>query len=168
LAQEIGGRMSARGGPNRPLARTTAVMFDGRANRRTTTMRFMMLMIPGGYDTAAPDVRPEADAVEAMMAFNKKLKDAGVLISLDGLHPPASGARVTYKGGKPLVTDGPFGETKEVLGGYWIIDVNSRDEAIEWARQVHGGENETVEVRQIFEMSDFPDDVQAKVAEAGF
>jgi len=91
-----------------------------------------------------------------------------VLISLDGLHPPSTGARVTYKGGKPAVTDGPFAETKEVLGGYWIIDVKDRDEAIAWAKQIPGGETETVEVRQIFEMSDFPEDVQEKVAEAGF
>ena len=131
-------------------------------------MRFMMLMIPGGYETAAPDVRPDPKGVEAMMAYNVKLKQAGVLISLDGLHPPSTGARVTYKGGKAVVTDGPFAETKEVLGGYWIIDVKDRAEAIEWARQVPGGENETVEVRQIFEMTDFPADVQAKVAEAGF
>ncbi|TGQ22512.1 YciI family protein, partial [Mesorhizobium sp. M00.F.Ca.ET.216.01.1.1] len=81
-------------------------------------MRFMMLMIPGGYAEAAPDVMPSAEAVEGMMKYNHELKKAGVLLTLDGLHPPSAGARVSYKGGKPLVVDGPFAEVKEVLGGY--------------------------------------------------
>ncbi len=126
-------------------------------------MRFMMLMIPGGYEKAGADVRPDAKAVEAMMKYNEELQKAGVLLALDGLHPPATGVRVTYKGGKPKVTDGPFAEAKEVLGGYWMIQVKSREEAIEWAKRIPGGENETVEVRQVFEMSDFPDDVQKVV-----
>ncbi|QND56264.1 YciI family protein [Mesorhizobium huakuii] len=127
-------------------------------------MRFMMLMIPGGYAEAAPDVRPDAKGVEGMMRYNEELKKAGVLLALDGLHPPSSGARVSFKGGKPVVTDGPFVEVKEVLGGYWVIDVRSREEAIEWARRCPAGENDVIEVRRVFEMSDFPEDVQ-KVAE---
>ena len=127
-------------------------------------MRFMMLMIPGGYEIAAPGTTPDAKAVEAMMAYNKDLHEAGVLIDLNGLHPPSMGARVSFKGGKPLVTDGPFAETKEVLGGYWIINVKSRDEAIAWAKKCPGGPNETIEVRQIQAMEDFPEDVQ-KAAE---
>ncbi|TPM27015.1 YciI family protein [Mesorhizobium sp. B2-3-4] len=127
-------------------------------------MRFMMLMIPGGYATAAPDVMPSAEAVEGMMKYNHELKKAGVLLTLDGLHPPSSGARVTFKGGKPAVVDGPFAEVKEVLGGYWVIDVRSRDEAIEWARRCPAGETDTIEIRQVFEMSEFPEDVQ-KVAD---
>ena len=75
-------------------------------------------------------------------------------------------ARVTFPGGKPKVTDGPFAEAKEVLGGYWMIDVKSKEEAIEWAKRCPGSENETIEVRQVQEMSDFPDDVQQ--AAAGF
>lgn len=126
-------------------------------------MRFMMLMIPGGYEKAGADARPDAKAVEAMMKYNEELQKAGVLLALDGLHPPASGVRVTYKGGKPKVTDGPFSEAKEVLGGYWMIQVKSREEAIEWARRIPGSENETVEVRQVFEMSDFDADVQKVV-----
>lgn len=126
-------------------------------------MRFMMLMIPGGYEKAGADARPDAKAVEAMMKYNEELQKAGVLLALDGLHPPASGVRVTYKGGKPRVTDGPFAEAKEVLGGYWMIQVKSREEAIEWARRIPGSENETVEVRQVFEMSDFDADVQKVV-----
>jgi len=129
-------------------------------------MRFMMLMIPKGYETAAPGTVPDAKAVEAMMAYNRELQEAGILIDLNGLHPPSMGARVSFKDGKPLVTDGPFTETKEVLGGYWIINVKSRDEAIAWAKKCPGGDNETIEVRQIQEMEDFPEDVQK--AAAGF
>lgn len=127
-------------------------------------MRFMMLMIPGGYEKAAPDARPDAKAVEAMMKYNESLQKAGVLLSLDGLHPLASGARVSFAGGKPKVTDGPFVETKEVLGGYWMIDVKSKEEAVEWAKRCPASANETIEIRQVFEMSDFPADVQ-KAAE---
>ena len=124
----------------------------------------MMLMIPGGYATAAPDAMPTAEAVQAMMKYNDALKAAGVLLSLDGLHPPSAGARVSFKGGKPLVVDGPFAETKEVLGGYWMIDVASRADAIDWARRCPASENDIIEVRQVQEMADFPEDVR-KAAE---
>ena len=127
-------------------------------------MRFMMLMIPKGYETAAPGTVPDAKAVEAMMKYNAALQKAGVLVALDGLHPPSMGARVSFSKGKPTVTDGPFAEAKEVLGGYWMIRVNSRAEAIEWARQCPGGDNEVIEIRQVQEMEDFPADVQ-KAAE---
>jgi hypothetical protein len=129
-------------------------------------MRFMMLMIPRGYETAAPDAMPSAEAVAAMMKYNEALKEAGVLITLDGLHPPATGARVSFEGGKPVVTDGPFTESKEVIGGYWMIDVKSRDEAIAWAKRCPASANEVIEIRQVHEMSDFPPDVQK--AAAGF
>ena len=129
-------------------------------------MRFMLLVIPKGYETAPVGTAPDAKSVERMMKYNEALQKAGVLLALDGLHPPSMGARVTYAGGKPKVTDGPFAEAKEVLGGYWIIDVKSRDEAIEWAKRIPAGENETVEVRQVQEMEDFPPDVQQ--AAAGF
>ena len=129
-------------------------------------MRFMMLMIPRGYETAAPGTTPPAEAVAAMMKYNEALKEAGVLITLDGLHPPASGARVSFEGGKPVVTDGPFTESKEVIGGYWMIDVKSRDEAIAWAKRCPASGNEVIEIRQVHEMSDFPPDVQK--AAAGF
>ena len=129
-------------------------------------MRFMMLMIPGGYETAAPGTMPSAEAVAAMMKYNEAMKDAGVLITLDGLHPPSMGARVSFAGGKPVVTDGPFTEAKEVLGGYWMIQVGSKEEAIQWASRVPASENEVIEVRQVQELSDFPPEVQ-KVA-AGF
>ena len=129
-------------------------------------MRFMMLMIPKGYESAPAGEMPPADAVAAMMKYNESLQRAGVLLALDGLHPPAMGARVSFKAGKPTVTDGPFAEAKEVLGGYWLIDVKSRAEAIAWASRCPAGDNEVIEVRQVQEMEDFPPDVQA--AAAGF
>jgi len=124
-------------------------------------MRFMMLMIPKGYESATPGTMPEAKAVEAMMKYNESLQKAGVLLALDGLHPPSMGARVTFAGGKPKVTDGPFAEAREVLGGYWMIQVKSREEAIEWATRCPAGPNETIEIRQVQELADFPPDVQA-------
>lgn len=129
-------------------------------------MRFMMLMIPKGYENAEPGTMPDAKAVEAMMKYNESLQKAGVLLALDGLHPPSMGARVSFSGGKPVVTDGPFAETKEVLGGYWMIDVKSKQEAIEWASRCPAGDNEIIEVRQVQEFDDFPEDVQQ--AAAGF
>jgi hypothetical protein len=123
-------------------------------------MRFMMLMIPKGYETAAPGTMPDTKAVAAMMKYNESLQKAGVLLALDGLHPPSMGARVSFKGGKPKVTDGPFAEAKEVLGGYWMIQVKSKEEAIEWASRCPGGDNEVIEVRQVQELSDFPADIQ--------
>ena len=129
-------------------------------------MRFMMLMIPQGYETAGPGAMPSAEAVAAMMKYNEALKEAGVLITLDGLHPPATGARVSFAGGTPVVTDGPFTEAKEALGGYWMIEVKSRDEAIAWAKRCPASDNEIIEIRQVQEMSDFPADVQE--AAAGF
>ena len=129
-------------------------------------MRFMMLMIPKGYETAAPGTVPDAKAVAAMMKYNESLQKAGVLLALDGLHPPSTGARVSFAGGKPKVTDGPFTEAKEVIGGYWMIQVKSRAEAIEWASRCPASANEVIEVRQVQEMADFPPDVQQ--AAAGF
>jgi len=129
-------------------------------------MRFMMLMIPKGYEKAAPGALPDAKAVAAMMKYNESLQKAGVLLALDGLHPPSMGARVSFSGGKPRVTDGPFAEAKEVLGGYWMIQVKSKAEAVEWASRCPASDNEVIEVRQVQEMSDFPPDVQE--AAAGF
>ena len=129
-------------------------------------MRFMMLLIPKGYENAAPGTTPDPKHHAEMMKYNETLRKAGVLLSLDGLHPPSMGARVTFPGGKPKVTDGPFAEAKEVLGGYWMIQVKSREEAIEWASRCPGSENETIEIRQVQEFADFPADVQAAAAHA--
>jgi hypothetical protein len=126
----------------------------------------MMLMIPAGYETAPADVQLDPERVAAMMRYNEALKDAGVLITLDGLHPPSTGARVSFATGAPVVTDGPFTEAKEVLGGYWMIEVGSREEAIAWAKKCPASPNEVIEIRQVQEMADFSPEVQA--AAAGF
>ena len=123
-------------------------------------MRFMMLMIPKGYEQAAPGTMPDAKAVEAMMKYNEELQKAGVLLALEGLHPPSMGARVSFAGGKPQVTDGPFAEATEVLGGFWMIQVKSKEEAIQWATRCPASKNEIIEVRQIQEMTDFPAEVR--------
>ena len=123
-------------------------------------MRFMMLMIPAGYEAAPPDVQLDPALAAAMMKYNEELPQAGVLITLEGLHPPSMGARVSFATGKPLVTDGPFAEAKEVLGGFWIIDVASRDEAIEWATRCPASPNEVIEIRQVQELADFSPEVQ--------
>jgi hypothetical protein len=129
-------------------------------------MRVMMLMIPGGYEKAAPDRMPDPKAVEAMMKYNEELQRAGVLLALDGLRPLSAGARVSFRHGKPAVTDGPFAEAKEVIGGYWMLQVKSKEEAIEWAKRCPASSNEVIEVRQVMEMEDFSEDV--KKAAAGF
>jgi hypothetical protein len=127
-------------------------------------MRFMMLMIPKGYEKAEPGTMPDPKAVTAMMKYNETLQKAGVLLALDGLHPPSMGARVSFAGGKPKVTDGPFAEAKEVIGGYWMIQVKSKEEAIEWASRCPGGDNEVIELRQVMEFSEFPEEIQNAAA----
>ena len=112
-------------------------------------MRFMMLVIPKGYEKAPAGFAPPADLVARMTKYNESLKKAGVLLGLDGLHPPATGARVKFSSGKATVTDGPFTETKEVLGGYWVIEVKSRAEAIEWAKRAPMQDGDIIEVRPL-------------------
>ena len=130
-------------------------------------MRFMMMMIPRVYQPEAPPgeraeegYAPPAEAVAKMMKFNEDLAKAGALIALDGLHPSSRGARVAFVGGKPKVTDGPFTEATEVIGGYWMIQAKSREEAVEWAKRCPASDGDVIEVREVFEMSDFPPDVQ--------
>ncbi len=120
-------------------------------------MRFMMMMYPGITDE---DWMPDPEAFGQMSAYNEELAQAGVLLALDGLHPGGSAAHVTVKDGKKTITDGPFAEAKEVVGGYWIIQAKTREEAVEWASRVPIGEGPRVELRQIFEISDFPQEVQ--------
>ena len=127
-------------------------------------MRFMIMVIPKGYETAAPDAVPSAEAASKMTEYNKSLQKAGVLLAIVGLFPPSAGARISYTDGKAMVTDGPFAEAKETIGGYWIIQVRSREEAIEWAKRAPVSHQHIIEVRRIFETSDFPADVQ-KAAE---
>ena len=100
------------------------------------------------------------------MKYNEAPQKAGVLLGLEGLHPPSMGARVSFEGGKAVVTDGPFAEAREVIGGYWMIQVKSKQEAIEWASRCPASGNEVIEIRQLQEFADFPADVQK--AAAGF
>lgn len=123
-------------------------------------MRFMLLMIPGGYETAGPELDLPVDGVEKMMAYNQSLVDAGILRGAEGLHPPAVGKRVSFAGGKLLITDGPFAEAKEALGGFWIIEVGSLEEATAWAARCPAQENEVIEIRRIQEMEDFSPEIQ--------
>src|SRR5216117_397605 len=129
------------------------------------TMRFMMLVIPKGYEKAGADFAPPADLVAKMTKYNDSLTKAGVLLGLDGLRPPATGARVRFSGGKPNVTDGPFTEAKEVVGGYWMIQVKSKEEAIEWNSRCSASDNEVIEIRQVQEFADFPANVKEAAAE---
>ncbi len=134
-------------------------------------MRFLMLMIPAVYQPGAPDPDKviqtmDPEKVARMMKLNEDLHAAGALIALDGLHPPSKGARVSYRGGKPVVTDGPFAEAKEVVGGYWIIKAASKAEALEWARRIPADDGDIVEVRQIQEMSDFSEEVTEAAKES--
>jgi len=128
-------------------------------------MRFMMIMFPKEYETAKAGFVPNMKDMEKMGAYNEELGKAGVLLALDDLTPPSTmSARVTFNSGKSKVTDGPFTEAKEVVGGFWIIQVKSREEALEWASRIPGSDNEMVEVRRLFEITDFPADVQEKLA----
>jgi hypothetical protein len=123
------------------------------------TMRFMMLMIPKGYEQAQAGALPDAKLVAAMTKYNEDLTKAGVLLALDGLHPSPEGARIRFSGGKGTATYGPFAEAKELLGGYWMIQVQSKAEAVEWALRCPAQDGDVIEVRQVQEMSDFPPEV---------
>jgi hypothetical protein len=133
-------------------------------------MRFMMI-IKANADTEA-GVMPSQKTLEAMGKYNEELVKAGVMLSGEGLHPSSKGARLRFSKGKPTVIDGPFPETKELIAGFWIIKVKSKDEAIEWAKKipfdpdVHmGGEGE-IELRQVFEAEEFGDELTPELRAA--
>ena len=128
-------------------------------------MRFMMIMFPKDYENVKPGWVPDLKGMEVMGKYNEQLGKAGVLLALDGLTPPSTmSARVTFKAGKSKVTDGPFTEAKEVVGGYWIIQVKSREEALEWASRIPASDNEmVVEVRRLFDMTDFDPEGQKEI-----
>jgi hypothetical protein len=121
-------------------------------------MRFMMLIYPGLESEG--DWTPDVEAVAAMGRYNEELTKAGVLLALDGLYPSSEGARISFADGKRVVTDGPFAETKELVGGYWIIQAKSKEEALEWAARCPIGGDVVLELRRIFELSDFPSELQ--------
>jgi len=120
-------------------------------------MRFMML-VKASKDSEAGAL-PSKELLAAMGQFNEEMAKAGVLLAGEGLHASSKGARITFSGSKRSVTDGPFAETKELLAGFWMIQVKSKAEAIAWASRVPFADGEVVEVRQVFEASDFPADV---------
>jgi hypothetical protein len=119
-------------------------------------MRFMMFMYP---QISEEDWNPSVEDVEAMNRYNVELREAGMLLALDGLRPPSDGASVVFEGREARVIDGPFAETKELVGGYWIIQARSMDEAMEWAKRVPGVDCR-VEVRPIWEMEDFSPEIK--------
>lgn len=122
-------------------------------------MRFMMLMIPKGYEKADSKKMPDAKGFAAMAKYNESLAKAGVLLTLDGLHPPSAGVQLSFAGGKPRITPGPFRDTTEALGGYWMIQVKSKEEAVQWASRCPASDGDVIELRQVQEMTDFPSEV---------
>jgi hypothetical protein len=120
-------------------------------------MKFMMLMIPAIYHgdkKVDPNFTPDPAKMEKMGKFNEEMGKALKIIDLNGLRPLNTGARVSFSKGKPTVTDGPFVETKEVLGGYWMVEANSKEELVKWAQRCPAEDGDTIEIRQIWEFDE--------------
>ncbi len=126
-------------------------------------MRFMMLL-PAPAEALEKCAVPSPEIVLPMRKFNQEMAKAGVLLGAEGLHPSSKGTRIRVSGGKRVVTDGPFAEAKEVIAGFWIIQVKSKEEAVEWAKRCPLPENGLIEIRQVFENYDFPPELQKKSA----
>jgi hypothetical protein len=120
-------------------------------------MRFMVLVKADKNSEAG--VLPSKELLAAMGQFNEEMAKAGVLLAGEGLQASSKGARISFSGPKRLVTDGPFAETKELIAGFWMIQVKSKDEAIEWMKRVPFTDGEVIELRQVFEASDFPPEI---------
>lgn len=121
-------------------------------------MQFLMLMLPGIYQPGSKvpaNFRPDADSLERMRKFNEEMGAEITILSLNGLHPPATGVRVAFGDGRPVVTDGPFIEAKEVLGGYWHLEAQSREQVLKWAARCPAEPGDVIEIRQIFDLADF-------------
>jgi hypothetical protein len=121
-------------------------------------MQFMMLMIPNVYrgnKKLDPGFAPDSKELEKMGRFNEEMGKSVKILSLNGLHPLNAGARASFAEGKPMVTDGPFIEAKEVLGGYWLVEADSKEELVEWAQRCPAQEGDVIEIRQIFDVADF-------------
>ena len=117
-------------------------------------MRFIVLVkATKESETGAP---PDRKMLTEMGKFNEQLAKAGTILAAEGLHPSSKGTRIKYSGGKPIVTDGPFAETKELVAGFWILQMKSKEEVIEWMKRAPFT-NEEIEIRPVFEMEDFGD-----------
>ena len=116
-------------------------------------MRFMMIMFPG--PDAEAGVLPDAKLLTEMGKFNEEMVKAGVLLAGEGLHPTSAGARVRFPNGKAQVSDGPFAEAKEIVGGFWLIQAKSKEEAVAWASRCPTAGGEMIEIRRVYEMEDF-------------
>ena len=127
-------------------------------------MRFMVIMFPG--EQAEAGVLPDEKILTEMGKYNEELVKAGVLLAGEGLHPSSKGVRVTFPGGKPTVSDGPFSDAKEVIGGFWIIQVKSKEEAVEWVKRCPNSGTEKIEIRQVFEAEDFGPALTPELREA--
>jgi hypothetical protein len=117
------------------------------------TMRFMVL-VPAG-NGSEEGVLPDEKLLTEMNKFNEEMVRAGVMLAGEGLHPSSKGARIKYEDGKTTVIDGPFTESKELIAGFWLIQVKSKEEAIEWMRRAPFGGGVELEIRQVFESEDF-------------
>jgi hypothetical protein len=129
-------------------------------------MRFMMLLPCPPEPLEKLTAVPNKEIVTAMRKYNEEMTKAGVMLAAEGLHATSKGFRIKVSGGKKIVTDGPFTEAKEVIAGFWIIQVKSKEEALEWAKRCPLPENGLIEIRQVFENVDFPPELQKKRAEA--
>jgi hypothetical protein len=116
-------------------------------------MRFVMFMFPG--PKAEAGVLPDEKLLTEMGRFNEEMVKAGVLLAGEGLHPTSAGARVRFSGGKAQVSDGPFSEAKEIVGGFWILQVKSKEEAVAWASRCPNSGEEMIELRRVYESEDF-------------
>ena len=125
-------------------------------------MRFMMLLPCPPEPLEKLTAVPNKEIVTAMRKYNEEMKQAGVFLLAEGLHATSKGFRIKVSGGKKIVTDGPFTEAKEVIAGFWIIQVKSKEEALEWAQRCPLPENGLMEIRQVFENADFPPELQKK------
>ena len=127
-------------------------------------MRYMVLMIPGSAERYQAGALPDEKLIAAMMKYNEELAKAGVLLAADGLQPSSKGVRVRFSGGRKTVIDGPFTEAKELVAGFWLWQVKSKDEAIEWLKRAPFDGGTEIELRQVFETEDFaPSDPSGEI-----
>jgi hypothetical protein len=123
-----------------------------------------MVIVKANKDSEAGKM-PTEEMLTKMGKFNEELANAGVMLAGEGLHPTSKGVRIKFSNGKTTVTDGPFAETKELIAGFWLWQVKSKEEAIEWLKRAPFDNNEEVEIRQVFEAADFGDEFTPELRE---